>query len=233
MNIRTLGVCGALVLMGAGCTPTVQPNEELEQTIGINEPTPSIPPIPMDNTAPTLASFTTPPSSFPGVLADADRLNRRVTLKTSKGNITVELYGDAAPKAVSNFLVLAKTGFYDSVKFHRVIKGFMIQTGDPQSADDAKMGAWGTGGPGYRFEDELGGKYTTYERGTLAMANSGPNTNGSQFFIMHKDYGLPNSYTVFGKVIEGLDVVDTIAGVATNASDRPLEAVVIKGMKIE
>lgn len=119
------------------------------------------------------------------------------------------------------------------MKFHRVIKGFMIQTGDPQSADDAKMNAWGTGGPGYRFPDELGGKYTTYERGVLAMANSGANTNGSQFFIMHANYPLPNQYTVFGKVVKGLEVVDAIATTPTKPNDQPKEAVVIKGMSIK
>jgi cyclophilin family peptidyl-prolyl cis-trans isomerase len=180
-----------------------------------------------------LADFSAPPSVFPGVLADADRLNRQVTLKTNKGDIVVELYGDAAPKAVSNFLVLAKTGFYDQVKFHRVIKGFMIQAGDPQSADDSKVNAWGTGGPGYRFADELGGKYTTYERGTLAMANSGSNTNGSQFFIMHADYALPNKYTVFGKVVKGLEVVDAIANTPTKPNDQPKEAIIIKSMSIK
>lgn len=197
-----------LLFIGAGCArglPAVQnddavkPNTELEQTLGIQPEVPQSLPTP---SVITLDSFTSVPTSFPGILSDEDRLGRTATIKTTKGNIVVELYGDAAPKTVSNFLVLAKTGFYDNLTFHRREEGFVIQGGDPNGN--------GTGGPGYRFEDELGGKYTTYERGVLAMANSGLNTNGSQFFIMLADYPLPNNYTVFGKVTKGMDVVDKI-----------------------
>src|SRR6185436_614561 len=132
--------------------------------------------------------------------------------------------------SVANFLKLAKEGFYDGVKFHRVIKGFMIQGGDPLSKDDSKISSWGTCGPGYKFADEIDPKsdlYTTigYKKGTVAMANSGPNTNGSQFFIMHEDYNLPPLYTIFGHVVAGQDVVDKIALVKTGANDRPVEAV--------
>ncbi|MBI2755475.1 MAG: peptidylprolyl isomerase [Chloroflexi bacterium] len=124
------------------------------------------------------------------------------TIETSLGTMKAELYSKDAPKTVNNFVFLAQQGFYDGVIFHRVIKDFMAQTGDPTGT--------GTGGPGYRFEDE---KVTRpYTRGTLAMANAGPNTNGSQFFIVHQDYALPPSYTIFGKVTEGLDVLDKIAG---------------------
>lgn len=146
-------------------------------------------------------------------------------LDTNKGTITVKLFADEAPNTVNNFVFLAREGFYDGVIFHRVISGFMIQGGDPTGT--------GTGGPGYRFADELAASRTHgYKMGTLAMANSGPNTNGSQFFIMHVDYGLPPQYSVFGKTIDGLDVVDDIAGTATAASDRPLDDVVINSVTI-
>lgn len=122
-------------------------------------------------------------------------------LKTSMGDITVDLYADKTPITVNNFVALAKKNFYDNTVFHRVIKGFMIQGGDPKGD--------GTGGPGYQFDDEkFDGEYT---RGTIAMANAGPNTNGSQFFIMHQDYALPKNYVIFGKVSKGIEVVDKIA----------------------
>ena len=143
------------------------------------------------------------------------------TIETNKGTIKIELFANDAPKTVENFEKLAGKGFYDGIIFHRVISGFMVQGGDPTGT--------GTGGPGYKFADELNPATDSYKRGyvrgTVAMANSGPNTNGSQFFIMHKDYPLPNSYTIFGRVIEGLDVVDAIAAVETGANDRPEEEV--------
>lgn len=122
-------------------------------------------------------------------------------LKTSRGDIVIALHADKTPKTVNNFVSLARSGFYNNTPFHRVIDGFMIQGGDPKGD--------GTGGPGYRFDDEpFEGKYT---RGTVAMANAGPNTNGSQFFIMHKDYPLPQAYVIFGQVSSGMEVVDKIA----------------------
>lgn len=122
-------------------------------------------------------------------------------LKTEKGDITIELTAKKTPVTVNNFVTLAKKGFYDNTIFHRVIRGFMIQGGDPKGD--------GTGGPGYQFDDEyFEGEYT---RGTVAMANAGPDTNGSQFFIMHADNPLPKDYVIFGKVTSGMDVVDTIA----------------------
>jgi len=154
------------------------------------------------------------------------------TIKTSLGEIKVELYGDKTPVTAGNFAKLAEAGFYNGIKFHRVIKGFMIQGGDPLTKDDSMKTRWGTGGPGYQFADEkFSGEYT---RGTLAMANSGPNTNGSQFFIMHKDYALPPSYVIFGKVVAGLDVVDKIAELPTNpANDMPLTPPVIERVTID
>lgn len=152
-----------------------------------------------------------------------------VTLKTTKGDITLELYPDLAPKTVGNFTKLASEDFYDGVIFHRVIEGFMIQGGDPTGT--------GTGGPGYTFEDEFDPSHPEaqkgYVRGTLAMANAGANTNGSQFFIVHEDAGLPYSYTIFGRVTEGMDVVDAIATVETGAADKPVEDVVIEDVVLE
>ncbi len=144
------------------------------------------------------------------------------TIETSAGTLEAELFADDAPKTVNNFVFLARDGFYDGVIFHRVIRGFMIQGGDPTGT--------GRGGPGYKFEDEPVKR--PYSRGTLAMANAGPNTNGSQFFVMHADYGLPPSYTVFGKLTDGEDVVDKIANAATGAQDRPQEPVKIERITI-
>jgi len=171
----------------------------------------------------------------------SNKVNTEITsavLETSQGNITVEFFSKDAPKTVANFIDLAKKNFYDGIKFHRVIKGFMIQGGDPLTKDDTKAEFWGTGGPGYKFEDEIDAKsdlYTKigYKKGILAMANSGPNTNGSQFFIMHTDYPLPPLYTIFGKVTAGQDVVDKIANVETGQNDRPVNPVVILNVTLK
>ena len=153
----------------------------------------------------------------------------KAIIKTSLGDIEVRLEADNAPLAVNNFLDLAQKEFYNGTKFHRVIKGFMIQGGDPYSKDDTAKNTWGTGGPGYTFNDELKGN-EKYTQGTLAMANSGPNTNGSQFFIVTADpaASLSPSYTVFGHVIAGMDVALKIEKVATGEADRPVQDVVIK-----
>lgn len=146
-----------------------------------------------------------------------------VTIETSKGKIVFETYDADAPNTVKNFLTLADKGFYNGLIFHRVIKDFMIQGGDPLGN--------GTGDPGYKFADELNSATPSYKagyvRGTVAMANSGPDTNGSQFFIVHKDYPLPNKYTIFGKVVSGLDVLDAIASVPVDAKDKPVTPVVM------
>jgi cyclophilin family peptidyl-prolyl cis-trans isomerase len=146
------------------------------------------------------------------------------TLHTNHGDIEIEFDAAGAPLTVNNFVFLAHDGFYDGVIFHRVIPGFMIQGGDPTGT--------GMGGPGYKFRDELEGP-GQYARGTVAMANSGPNTNGSQFFIMHTDYGLPHSYNVFGKVVAGLDAVDAIAATPTGAQDRPQSDCVIQSVTVK
>ncbi len=153
------------------------------------------------------------------------------TIDTSKGKMKVEFFAKEAPKTVNNFVFLANEHFYDGVVFHRIIKDFMIQTGDPAGT--------GAGGPGYKFEDE---KVTRdYKRGTVAMANSGPNTNGSQFFIIHKDYPLPKQYTIFGEInpndTESLKTLDSIAEIPVEAgaggeSSKPKETVSITGVTV-
>ena len=147
-----------------------------------------------------------------------------ITLQTTMGDITFETYDTDAPNTVNNFITLAQKGFYDNVIFHRVIKGFMIQGGDPTGT--------GRGGPGYTFADELNPSTPSYQAGyqtgVVAMANAGPNTNGSQFFIMLADTPLPHSYTIFGKVTKGQDVVDAIGNLPVDANDRPLTPPAIK-----
>lgn len=149
-------------------------------------------------------------------------------LHTSAGDITVKFNKGETPKTVENFVTLAEKGFYDNTIFHRVIKDFMIQGGCPQGT--------GMGGPGYKFEDEpFTGEYT---RGTMAMANSGPNTNGSQFFIMHADVDLPKNYTIFGKVTNGMDVVDRIANAPVTMSfsgeaSTPATPVIVNSVTIQ
>jgi cyclophilin family peptidyl-prolyl cis-trans isomerase len=147
----------------------------------------------------------------------------RATISTELGDIEVDLFTQAAPKASQNFIDLARKGFYDDVIFHRVIPGFVIQGGDGQYGKKASLdaGRVGTGGPGYKFEDEP--VHGDYGRGALAMANAGPNTNGSQFFICTADLSgrLPKNYTLFGQVTKGLDIVDQIVNAPRNGRDLP------------
>lgn len=151
---------------------------------------------------------------FPGILP-SEEVNKKVRIKTSKGDIVIQVMPDQGPRAASNFVYLAKRGFYNGTIFHRVIDGFMIQGGDPTGT--------GMGGPGYQFSDDP--VKSPYSDGVVAMANAGPNTNGSQFFIMVKDNPLPPSYSVFGKVVEGLNVVHDIAKVQTDGADRPAQEI--------
>lgn len=154
-----------------------------------------------------------------------------ITLKTSMGDIQFETYDADAPNTVTNFINLANKGFYNNVIFHRIIKGFMVQGGDPTGT--------GAGGPGYKFADELNPNTPSYKngykKGVLAMANAGPNTNGSQFFIMLADYPLPNNYTIFGKVVKGQEIVDAMGNLPTTGSptDRPLTPPVIQSVVVE
>src|SRR5439155_7048687 len=146
--------------------------------------------------------------------------NRTAVIQTNHGTIRFELLESDAPRTTENFRMLAEKGFYDGVIFHRVIKGFMIQGGDPTGTGSGGQSAWGG-----RFAAEIIPSSDVfrkgYKAGTVAMANAGPNTNGSQFFIMHVDYGLPPSYTIFGRVTEGQDVVNAIALSQTDRNDRP------------
>lgn len=170
--------------------------------------------------------------SLPPMTIDVNK-SYQATVKTDKGQFTIELFAQSAPKTVNNFVFLAKEGFYNDIVFHRIIKSFMIQTGDPTGT--------GTGGPGYKFEDELNSPYK-YEPGIVAMANAGPNTNGSQFFICTGNDSkfldqLPN-YTIFGKIIDGMDVIQNIAGTPVTKNPKsgevshPVENVVIKSVEI-
>ena len=158
--------------------------------------------------------------------------NRTATIQTNKGTIKFELLEADAPKTTENFRLLAEKGFYDGVIFHRVIKGFMIQGGDPTGTGRGGQSAWGG-----KFADEINTSSEVYRRGykagTVAMANAGPNTNGSQFFIMHADYGLAPSYTIFGRVTEGQEVVNAIATSATLPGDRPASEVKMEKVSIE
>lgn len=155
-------------------------------------------------------------------------MSHLVTIKTNLGEIKFETYDADAPNTVKNFIDLANKGFYNGVIFHRVIDGFMIQGGDPTGT--------GRGGPGYQFADELNPATASYQsgykKGVVAMANAGPNTNGSQFFIMVADYPLPNNYSIFGKVVSGQEVADKIAKVAKDSGDKPLSPVTMESVTV-
>ena len=162
---------------------------------------------------------------------------KHATIETDKGNIDIELLEADAPKAVENFRLLAEHGYYDGVTFHRIVKGFMIQGGDPQGTGEGGESAWGG-----MFEDEINPNSDLYKagykRGIVAMANAGPNTNGSQFFIMHADYDLPPNYVIFGRVVNGMQTVDMIADTPTTmggdgAASKPVTPQVMKKVVIK
>src|SRR4051812_45683986 len=163
-------------------------------------------------------------NSAPDMVIDPSK-RYTATMQTSMGELVIALDAVAAPQTVNNFVFLARYHYYDGIIFHRIIQGFMCQGGDPTGT--------GRGGPGYRFADELP-KPGRYEVGSVAMANAGPNTNGSQFFIVsgQSGVGLPPQYSLFGKVVKGLDVVDTMEKVATDRSDRPHQDVVIQSVTV-
>lgn len=185
MKVFSLALGAVLLLSGAGCT---------------NAPVSSTTPAETQDSSNTPV-VNTSTWTFPGILPAEQIENKQVRLVTEKGDIVFKLYADTAPKTVSNFVYLANGGYYNGLTFHRREEGFVIQGGDPNGN--------GTGGPGYKFEDELEDDYT-YVRGIVAMANAGPNTNGSQFFIMLGDVPLPHAYSIFGEVTLGMDVVDAI-----------------------
>jgi len=169
----------------------------------------------------TMASYDAPPS----MQIDPEKSYRAV-METTEGTITIDLFAKAAPVTVNNFVVLARDGFYDGTVFHRVIEGFMNQGGDPQGT--------GMGGPGYTFQDEVDSGLSFNEPGLLAMANAGPGTNGSQFFITTSTPGyLTGKHTIFGKVVDGYDIVTAINTTATDGRDRPLKDVRVESLRIE
>jgi cyclophilin family peptidyl-prolyl cis-trans isomerase len=183
-----------------------------------------------------LAACSSPPGN-PKVPAGAKSSGgQHATIETDKGPIQIEFFPDDAPKAVENFRLLAEHGYYDGLTFHRIVKGFMIQGGDPSGDGTGGESAWGG-----TFEDEIKQDSPIYrdgyKRGILAMANAGPNTNGSQFFVMHQDYPLPPRYVIFARVVGGLDVVDTLANTPTTMGadggmSKPDVAPVIKKVTI-
>lgn len=200
--LRRFLLLGALaVLVGAGCASgsTVTDADDTDSSVPVNA-TASVGLNAAPEPAPTPNRRPVTDYAFPGVLEDAKIKDRQVRIATAKGEIVFELFEDEAPKTVSNFVYLTREGFYDGLTFHRVEPGFVIQGGDPNGN--------GTGGPGYTFEDEPVKR--SYDRGIVAMANRGPNTNGSQFFIMLADTPLPPNYTVFGMVTSGMETVDEI-----------------------
>lgn len=221
---------GLLALLGLGLAFLVYNNTKTEGTDVATEPNettpttefvadPSCPP--EEGTAERTLEF----ASAPPMCIDTTK-DYTATVETDLGTVTIDLFEEKAPKTVNNFVFLARNRFYEDVAFHRVIPGFVVQGGDAAKGD-------GTGGPGYQFEDELP-EAGEYEIGSLAMANAGPNTNGSQFFIISGPNGasLPPSYSLFGKVVAGLDVVDRMEKVPTGAGDRPNEDVVINSVEI-
>ena len=196
-------------------------------------------------TEPDTPEMTAPLSPSELNVTNPDNINTMnpvAVLETNQGTVEIELYKDTMPITAGNFEKLVKEGYYDGIKFHRVIDGFMIQGGDPLTKDDSQMARWGTGGPGYSIADEhIAGPLLTNVRGTISMANAGPNSGGSQFFINLVDntgldfdkQPLSSKHPVFGRVIKGMEVVDAIGGVAVGTGDRPVEAVVIKKASIK
>ncbi len=210
--------------------PIEEPNEVLGETITLNtqdtKPEKSfseevVTPTIVQTVIPTVKSV----EKGPYAMEIDSKKSYEAILKTSVGDITIALSASATPITVNNFVALSRKNFYNNTIFHRVINGFMIQGGDPKGT--------GSGGPGYTFADEpFAGEYL---RGTVAMANAGPNTNGSQFFIMHKDYGLPKNYVIFGKVTSGIEVVDKIATAPTQPGGEgstPVDPVTVKSVEI-
>ncbi len=227
-----LGVLACGILLSGCTTPEVKQEKQIEDGLNFSDMKKSATESEQKKeTTQTKQSPTKPVTSkkmysYPPVMAIDSTKQYSATFETSAGKMVVALNAKETPITVNNFVFLAKEKFYDGTIFHRTIPGFMIQGGDPQGT--------GMGDPGYKFADE---KFTgKYERGTIAMANSGPNTNGSQFFIMHADYPLPPNYVIFGKVTEGLDVIDTIATAPTRPGGEgstPVAPVTVTSVTIE
>ncbi len=249
----------ALVLLGAGCQSSVQTEPTPAPTQPVSAATSttivatrSAMEMVTTSTAAAVATSTATgttkpqpfkpipmPTAFPGILP-AQQVAKQVKIETTLGTIVIELLPDAGPRAASNFYTLAKAGFYDGTIFHRVIPGFMIQGGDPTGT--------GMGGPGYKFDNDdvtnlptktitVQGQTVTmpvYEAGVVAMANAGRNTNGSQFFIMAADYPLPPDYSIFGRVVSGMEVVHAIENAQRDTrNDKPLKAISMTAVRVQ
>jgi cyclophilin family peptidyl-prolyl cis-trans isomerase len=235
----TFAVIGVLILFLAGLAYFLRESitVPLEQVIG--QATTTKIKIP-SGTKPTAASSTTSSttlqatSTTPSTTMEIPEKITSAVITTNKGVIEVT-FATSTPIAVEKFAKLAVSGFYNGTKFHRVIRDFMIQGGDPLSKDDSKKNVWGTGGPGYTFKDEFGAN-DVFSQGVLAMANAGPGTNGSQFFIVTAAAGTPwlvGKHTIFGHVTKGLDVALRIQDVQVDGSARPLQDVVVEKIEIK
>lgn len=228
----SLGLCVAfaLVLFGAGCqsSETSMSGSSDSYQYSQNSSQNTQPAAPAATSSPSMnASTTASANGFPGILP-AEQTNKKVRIKTTKGDIVIQVLPDQGPRAASNFVTLVKKGFYNGLIFHRVIPGFMIQGGDPTGT--------GMGGPGYEFQNDP--VKIPYNEGIVAMANAGPDTNGSQFFIMVADFSKPPqyldpNYSIFGRVIEGMDVAKQIAAVQRDMNDRPRQEVKMTSVAIE
>ncbi len=222
-HILLFGILIGLIVIIAGCTSTtdsvVSEDEDLQMSV-----------------------YEAPETNDQEVNDEENTMaNRIAVFDTSMGEFSIELFEDEMPITTGNFIKLAESGFYDGTRFHRVIAEFMIQGGDPQSADTSKRNRWGTGGPGYAIEDEhVAGEKLSNVRGSISMANSGPQSGGSQFFINVVDNSFldwdkqPSSskHPVFGEVISGMTIVDSISNVAVGSGDQPKEDVVVNSITI-
>jgi peptidyl-prolyl cis-trans isomerase B (cyclophilin B) len=236
---KYIAIVFVLSLVIAGCSSgndvilnvkdsDIELKKDLMQDEAVNKEAATTPDISTSEAVPMLPSFLRKDADATDILREQ---NDKVIMKTNLGDITIALYNDDAPNTVENFLYLASKNFYDGVKFHRIIKDFMIQGGDPNSKND-DWSTHGTGGPGYKFADEI----NTHKlvKGSLAMANSGPGTNGSQFFIVTAAATpwLDGLHTNFGEVTDGWEVVEAIEAMETNGRDHPLTDVVIKDIEL-
>ena len=228
VKLTVMMILVATVLFLGGCiieTPTPRPTAipagaeaatPLPTAAGVITPTPKL----LRQGGRTIKQFGQPP-----LFTIDTSAQYTATVRTNNGPFTLELFASQAPVTVNNFVFLARDGFYNGVSFHRVIEGFMIQGGDPTGT--------GAGNPGYNFEDEILPSLVFDQAGVLAMANSGPNTNGSQFFItVAPTPSLNGGYTIFGRLVAGQDIINTISTVATDARDRPLDPVIIRNIVI-
>ena len=226
-----------LVITGAGCAKTSTNTPNITKDVAEVSTTANLIKDNLDMTTKPTSTTTTPATTTAKkttpVVTDILEKYNQATLKTNLGDITISFYNSDSPITVKNFLTLAEKGFYDKTQFHRVIKDFMIQGGDPLSKDASKRSIHGTGGPGYKFADEFNNHKLV--KGSMAMANSGPNTNGSQFFIVTANTTpwLDGKHTNFGQVVKGMDVVTKIENVDADMRDNPTTAVVIESIKLE